>query len=139
VWRHFRRLGVDQQIGAVVVGGSIGLNAAGLVTIGDPSYPVISRLGTIALALQFGLVFLLGMRMFVRERRSLKEDIRDLEDEWRQMAARLRVVSGQEYMVSETHSAILCLTCGMVSRNPNDVSNKFCGNCHKFLDVRSVN
>lgn len=28
--------------------------------------------------------------------------------------------------------AIECLRCGMVSHNPNDIDQKYCGNCHKF-------
>jgi hypothetical protein len=28
--------------------------------------------------------------------------------------------------------AIRCLVCGMVSHNPNDISNRYCGNCRAF-------
>ena len=28
--------------------------------------------------------------------------------------------------------AIKCLRCGMVSHNPNDVAQLYCGNCHRF-------
>ena len=30
------------------------------------------------------------------------------------------------------HYAILCLTCGYLSHNHNDVANKYCGQCHVF-------
>lgn len=29
---------------------------------------------------------------------------------------------------------IVCPKCGMVSHNPNDVENRYCGNCHAFHD-----
>ena len=30
--------------------------------------------------------------------------------------------------------ALKCLKCGMVSYNPNDVKQRYCGKCHEFLD-----
>lgn len=30
--------------------------------------------------------------------------------------------------------SITCPQCGMVSYNPNDISNRYCGNCHLFHD-----
>lgn len=30
--------------------------------------------------------------------------------------------------------AILCLRCGMVSYNPNDIAQRYCGRCHLFLE-----
>ena len=29
---------------------------------------------------------------------------------------------------------IKCPNCGMESYNPNDIENKYCGNCHAFLE-----
>lgn len=29
---------------------------------------------------------------------------------------------------------IRCRVCGMVSCNPNDIENRYCGNCHAFHD-----
>ena len=29
---------------------------------------------------------------------------------------------------------IVCPKCGMVSHNPNDVRERYCGNCHAFHD-----
>jgi ribosomal protein S27AE len=29
---------------------------------------------------------------------------------------------------------IVCPRCGMVSHNPNDVEQRYCGNCHAFHD-----
>ncbi len=30
--------------------------------------------------------------------------------------------------------AIRCRGCGLVSYNPNDVANRYCGNCHQVLE-----
>lgn len=30
--------------------------------------------------------------------------------------------------------SITCPSCGMTSHNPNDIEQKYCGNCHKFHD-----
>lgn len=42
---------------------------------------------------------------------------------------------GQNYRIFITvlgEEAIECLTCGRVSYNPNDIKNKYCGNCKRF-------
>lgn len=31
-------------------------------------------------------------------------------------------------------AAYQCPACGMVSHNPNDAANRYCGNCHRFED-----
>jgi Fe2+ or Zn2+ uptake regulation protein len=31
--------------------------------------------------------------------------------------------------------AIRCLTCGMVSVHPRDITERYCGHCHVFHDV----
>lgn len=36
------------------------------------------------------------------------------------------------HRVSNDKSSILCLLCGMWSWHPEDVSNLYCGKCHKF-------
>ncbi len=40
------------------------------------------------------------------------------------------------YALSESEKTgqeqIMCLNCGRVSHNPNDVANKYCGHCHIF-------
>jgi hypothetical protein len=35
-------------------------------------------------------------------------------------------------------SSIRCLVCGATSYNPNDIANKYCGNCHSFLDTETM-
>jgi hypothetical protein len=30
--------------------------------------------------------------------------------------------------------SITCPRCGLTSHNPNDVANRYCGNCHVFLE-----
>jgi ribosomal protein L37E len=35
----------------------------------------------------------------------------------------------------ENGEYIECLKCGMKSYNPNDIENKYCGNCHEFLGI----
>lgn len=41
-------------------------------------------------------------------------------------------------MVSEPHwkevESFTCPKCLMVSFNPNDVDNLYCGNCHKYVE-----
>jgi ribosomal protein L37E len=39
------------------------------------------------------------------------------------------------YNASE--ESITCFTCGMTSYNPNDVREKYCGNCHFFHEPMS--
>jgi hypothetical protein len=34
----------------------------------------------------------------------------------------------------EQQPYIVCPKCGMVSHNPNDVRERYCGNCHAFHD-----
>lgn len=43
------------------------------------------------------------------------------------MEAKVETVKGREV-------SITCYTCGLASYNPNDIENKYCGNCHKFHD-----
>jgi ribosomal protein L37E len=31
--------------------------------------------------------------------------------------------------------AIKCTLCGMTSYNPNDIKEKYCGNCHRFHET----
>jgi hypothetical protein len=33
---------------------------------------------------------------------------------------------------------IVCPKCGMVSHNPNDVRERYCGNCHSFHDQMAI-
>lgn len=33
---------------------------------------------------------------------------------------------------------IACPKCGMVSYNPNDILERYCGNCHQFHDQMEV-
>lgn len=33
------------------------------------------------------------------------------------------------------HPYIHCHTCGLKSYNPNDIRERYCGNCHKFLTI----
>jgi len=47
----------------------------------------------------------------------------------------------QGYSISKSEKSglnrIMCLTCGRVSHNPNDVANKYCGHCHIFHEDRA--
>jgi hypothetical protein len=36
------------------------------------------------------------------------------------------------YELLDEGRAIKCYVCGMVSHNPNDVAQRYCGNCHRF-------
>lgn len=47
--------------------------------------------------------------------------------------ARDIVASGVLYLLVENDSAIMCLSCGAISHNPNDVHQLYCGACHQFL------
>jgi hypothetical protein len=38
----------------------------------------------------------------------------------------------QSFQIAPDGGAIQCLICGMTSYNPNDVREKYCGNCHAF-------
>jgi hypothetical protein len=35
---------------------------------------------------------------------------------------------------SDSQPTITCPKCGMVSGHPEDISQKYCGNCHQFHD-----
>lgn len=41
---------------------------------------------------------------------------------------------GIRYWLSPHGDAIVCTKCRMVSRNPEDVKNRYCGSCHAFMD-----
>ncbi len=43
--------------------------------------------------------------------------------------------SGVSWLLVESGAAIMCLKCGAVSHNANDVKQRYCGSCHEFLDV----
>jgi hypothetical protein len=36
------------------------------------------------------------------------------------------------FWISPRGDSITCIACRMTSNNPNDVENRYCGNCHKF-------
>ena len=40
----------------------------------------------------------------------------------------------ERYTIAPDGRSITCRTCGLTSYNPNDVAQRFCGNCHVFLD-----
>jgi hypothetical protein len=42
--------------------------------------------------------------------------------------------SSVNFLMVENGEAIMCLKCGMVSFNPNDVAQRYCGACHVFLN-----
>jgi len=42
------------------------------------------------------------------------------------------VATGVPYLLVDNDKAILCFTCGMLSHNPDDITQKYCGHCHKF-------
>lgn len=46
---------------------------------------------------------------------------------WEPLGVKFRIYDNEE------GKSIVCLKCGMVSWNPNDVKNKYCGNCHEFI------
>jgi hypothetical protein len=41
-------------------------------------------------------------------------------------------VSEPTYYIGPEGAWIQCLFCGLVSHNPNDVKERYCGKCHKF-------
>lgn len=41
----------------------------------------------------------------------------------------------QQYKLLADNSGIICLTCGRLSRNSNDVRERYCGACHRFHEV----
>lgn len=38
------------------------------------------------------------------------------------------------YKISDLGDSITCLTCNRTSYNGNDIENRYCGNCHKFME-----
>jgi protein-arginine kinase activator protein McsA len=42
--------------------------------------------------------------------------------------------AGKLPLVADVSISITCPSCGMTSYNPNDVSQRYCGNCHAFHD-----
>ena len=46
------------------------------------------------------------------------------------------LASGTPYLEVADGKAIMCLRCGMVSYNPHDVEQRYCGACHLFLEAR---
>ena len=48
--------------------------------------------------------------------------------------ARDIVAGGVRYLQVNGGKAIMCLQCGAVSHNLNDVETRYCGACHEFLD-----
>jgi len=47
--------------------------------------------------------------------------------------ARDVVASGARYLIVNHGKAIMCLKCGIVSHNPNDLAQRYCGACHVLL------
>ena len=39
------------------------------------------------------------------------------------------------YLLFEHNTAILCLNCGLISRNTHDVEQRYCGGCQKLHKV----
>lgn len=40
------------------------------------------------------------------------------------------------HTISQDGQSITCHECGRTSHNPNDVRNRYCGNCHEFYHHR---
>lgn len=128
----------------IVIGLSLGLNVGDVFYVGTPAYEYVSRPGDVALAVQFG-VMILGFYRFTRQNRKLMYEIERDRTLFKMEVQRydahfqatmgpfLRKQMGRDYIVSP--DAIVCLYCGMVSHNPNDVRERFCGNCHRFLGI----
>jgi DNA-binding PadR family transcriptional regulator len=59
-----------------------------------------------------------------------------LEDSFRRKGQPIPWIDGPGYRI-HTHpdgrQSILCKTCGSISLNPNDVREKYCGQCHRSL------
>lgn len=49
-------------------------------------------------------------------------------------ATELLLDAGVRFWISPHGDAIMCVRCRLTSRNPNDVKERYCGNCHEFLD-----
>lgn len=138
------RFGPWKWMEMVVVGLSMGLNIGAFFYLDSPAYLYVSRYGDVALAIQFG-VMIAGFYRFSRQNRKLMYEIERnntlFEMEVQRFDAHfqatmgpfLRKQMGRDYIV--TPDAIVCLYCGAVSRNPNDVRERFCGKCHRFLGI----
>jgi hypothetical protein len=63
---------------------------------------------------------------------------RDVAEGLALRVARDIVASGVPYVLVAGDKAIMCLTCGMVSNHPQDVSNRYCANCKKFHEGGAV-
>ena len=42
------------------------------------------------------------------------------------------------YEIGNDGNSIKCLDCGMRSYHPIDVSERYCGNCHEFHDIKQM-
>lgn len=61
-------------------------------------------------------------------------------DDWQKVIACIQkmiarsdvLITGPGYQVLNGGTAIQCMACGMISHNPKDVAERYCGNCHTF-------
>lgn len=54
-----------------------------------------------------------------------------------ELGSKIMAEYGIAYWISPYGDSITCTKCRMTSRNPNDVAERYCGACHKFLKNRS--
>jgi hypothetical protein len=97
---------------------------------------IIQALSVGFLPLQLGTVLIGLAKTFYAVRvhgKRLDREIARSNAQVKLMAQRIKFTTGLQYLVKPDLSAIMCLTCGMVSHNPNDIREKYCGNCHRFL------
>lgn len=70
---------------------------------------------------------------FYRERRDIRAWRKHLSDDGQQALADVEArMNGKTYVIGAHGRWIKCLTCRMTSHHPEDVAQKYCGNCHKF-------
>ncbi len=55
-----------------------------------------------------------------------------LRAKWNTANARLANKPFDDLFATKPQPSITCPRCGMTSYNPNDIEQRYCGNCHMF-------
>jgi hypothetical protein len=58
----------------------------------------------------------------------------DPAKEMAELGRRVLLAQSLRYWISPDGRSITCVNCRMTSYNPHDVSEHYCGACHRFLD-----
>lgn len=90
----------------------------------------------------YSLIALLECNLGSSIRTKVKKTITNIFKQKRRNTAPGKIVSsGKTYIINEEENAfgtfrsITCLGCNMTSYNVQDVTYKYCGNCHSFHEV----